>query len=132
MAHDAQRPSVDAIQRLFELSLDMLGTAKDGYFTELNPAWEQWLGWTRAELMAEPFISFVHPDDVEATLDRATLLAAPDRDAVVTFENRYRTRAGDYRVLNWTTVASTASCTSRRRTSPRPGRARPSGARPSC
>ena len=105
MAHDAQRPAADAIQRLFELSLDMLGTAKDGYFTELNPAWEQWLGWTRAELMAEPFISFVHPDDVEATLDRATLLAAPGRDAVVTFENRYRTRAGDYRVLNWTTVA---------------------------
>jgi diguanylate cyclase (GGDEF)-like protein/PAS domain S-box-containing protein len=104
-ARDAERPSVDAIQRLFELSLDMLGTSRDGYFTELNPAWEQWLGWTREELMAEPFISFVHPDDVEATRDRSTLLAAPDSDAVVTFENRYRTCDGDYRCLSWTTVA---------------------------
>ncbi len=105
MARDAQRPSVDAVQRLFELSLDMLGTSKDGYFTELNPAWERWLGWTREELMAEPFISFVHPDDVAATADRGTELAGPLSAAVVTHENRYRTRDGGYRWLNWTTVA---------------------------
>ena len=98
------RPSVDAIQRLFELSGDMLGTSRDGSFTELNPAWEQCLGWTREELMAEPFISFVHPDDVAATLDRGTQLATPGSDAAVTFENRYRTRGGDYRDLNWTTT----------------------------
>ena len=105
MARDAERPSVDAIQRLFELSLDMLGTSKDGYFTELNPAWEQWLGWTREELMAEPFISFVHPDDLAATRERSLLLADPSTDAVGAFENRYRTRDGDYRFLHWTTVA---------------------------
>ena len=28
VARDAERPSADAVQRLFELSLDMLGTAK--------------------------------------------------------------------------------------------------------
>ncbi len=105
MARDAERPSNDAVQRLFELSLDMLGTSKDGYFTELNPAWERWLGWTREELMAVPFISFVHPDDVEATRERGTVFAEPGSDAVLTHENRYRTRDGDYRYLNWTTVA---------------------------
>ena len=48
------------------MSLDMLGTASlDGYFTHLNPAWERTLGWTAEQLMAEPFIAFVHPDDVE-------------------------------------------------------------------
>ena len=84
----------------------MLGTASmDGYFTELNPAWERWLGWTCEELMAEPFISFVHPDDVEATLARTAGLAEPDSGSVVAFENRYRTRDGDYRDLQWTTVA---------------------------
>ena len=93
MARDAERPSEEAVQRLFELSLDMLGTSKDGYFTELNPAWERWLGWTREELMAAPFISFVHPDDVAATVERASSLAAPADDAVVTHENRYRTRS---------------------------------------
>jgi diguanylate cyclase (GGDEF)-like protein/PAS domain S-box-containing protein len=105
VARDAERPSNEAVQRLFELSLDMLGTSRDGYFTELNPAWERWLGWTREELMAVPFISFVHPDDVESTVGRASSLAAPADDAVVTHENRYRTRSGEYRWLNWTTVA---------------------------
>ena len=55
--------------------------------------------------MAEPFISFVHPDDVAATRERSAAFADPDSDTVVTFENRYRTRSGDYRCLHWTTVA---------------------------
>jgi diguanylate cyclase (GGDEF)-like protein/PAS domain S-box-containing protein len=105
VARDTERPSQDAVQRLFELTVDMLGTSVDGYFTELNPAWERWLGWTREELMAKPFISFVHPDDVAATQGRSATFADPDSEAVVTFENRYRTRSGDYRFLHWTTVA---------------------------
>jgi diguanylate cyclase (GGDEF)-like protein/PAS domain S-box-containing protein len=105
VTRDAERPSDEAVQRLFELSLDMLGTSQDGYFTALNPAWERWLGWTRAELMAVPFISFVHPDDVAATRERGLVFADPASDAVVTHENRYRTRTGDFRYLNWTTVA---------------------------
>jgi diguanylate cyclase (GGDEF)-like protein/PAS domain S-box-containing protein len=105
VARSAQRPSLDAVLRLFELSLEMLGTSKNGYFTELNPAWEAWLGWTREELMAEPFISFVHPDDVHATIERSLVLHDPGSTAVVSFENRYRTRDGAYRNLHWTTVA---------------------------
>ncbi len=106
MALDAERPSVDPVQRLFELSLDMLGTATvDGYFTLLNPAWERVLGWTRAELMAVPFISFVHPDDVDGSTTTAARMAGPGSPKVLAFENRYRTRDGDYRWLQWTVVA---------------------------
>jgi PAS domain S-box-containing protein len=105
VTRDAERPSNEAVQRLFELSLDMLGTSRGSYFTELNPAWEHWLGWTREELMAVPFMSFVHPDDAAATRERGSAFPDPDADAVFTHENRYRTRAGDYRYLNWTTVS---------------------------
>jgi len=106
MARHAERPSADSIHRLFELSLDMLGTAStEGYFTRLNPAWERTLGWTRDELMAQPFASFIHPDDVEATLHEARRLADQDGPAVVGFENRYRTREGGYRNIEWAGVA---------------------------
>ena len=106
MARSAERPSADSIHRLFELSLDMLGTASaEGYFTRLNPAWEGALGWSREELMAEPFISFIHPDDVEATMREAARLGSPGGPAIVGFENRYRTRDGGYRNIEWAGVA---------------------------
>ena len=96
----------EALERLFEMSLDMLGTAsRDGYLMRLNPAWERTLGWSRQELMAEPFVAFVHPDDVEATIATAAALAEPGRQELVNFENRYRTRAGDYRWLEWSSIA---------------------------
>ena len=48
-------------ERFFNLSLDMLAIANyDGYFTHLNSAWQQILGFTLEELKAQPFIEFVH------------------------------------------------------------------------
>jgi diguanylate cyclase (GGDEF)-like protein/PAS domain S-box-containing protein len=87
----------------------MLATAsRDGYLTRLNSAWERTLGWTHAELMAEPFLSFVHPDDVQATTEQAARLDGPDSVSAIAFENRYRTRDGDYRVIEWRVVAHEA------------------------
>jgi diguanylate cyclase (GGDEF)-like protein/PAS domain S-box-containing protein len=84
----------------------MLGTANaDGYFSRLNPAWSQTLGWSVEELMAEPFLSFVHPDDIAATLAVAARIPQPGDPAGIAFENRYRTRDGDYRLIDWTGVA---------------------------
>ncbi len=93
-------------ERLFEMSLDMLGTASlDGYFTHLNPAWERTLGWTTRELMAEPFIAFVHPDDTEETLERARELETTSGIELVSFENRYRTKSGEFRLMQWDAVS---------------------------
>ncbi|HKP20022.1 MAG TPA: PAS domain S-box protein [Thermoleophilaceae bacterium] len=90
-----------AMARNFEVSHDMLCTADfDGYFVQLNPAWEETLGWTREELMSRPFIEFVHPDDRERTRGRNTdfRTGAPIGAA---FTNRYRTKDGGWRWLEW-------------------------------
>jgi PAS domain S-box-containing protein len=103
---DAQLAPPSPVERLFAMSLDMLGTASlGGYFMHLNPAWERTLGWTAEQLMAEPFISFVHPDDVDATLEHARVLGAESGTEVVSFENRYRTSSGDFRWINWVGVS---------------------------
>ena len=66
MASTVESSSAEPLERLFELSSDMRGVASfDGFFTLLSPSWHEQLGWTRQELMAEPFISFVHPDDIK-------------------------------------------------------------------
>lgn len=87
--------------RFFTLSLDMLCiTNSNGYFRRLNPAFERTLGFSLAELMATPFISFIHPEDRKATSDVFRQLA--EGLPCVNFENRCRCRDGSYRWLSWT------------------------------
>ena len=50
----------------FDIDNDLLCTADaSGHFTSLNAAWERLLGWSREELMARPFLEFVHHEDAE-------------------------------------------------------------------
>jgi diguanylate cyclase (GGDEF)-like protein/PAS domain S-box-containing protein len=89
------------VERFFERAPDLLATAdRRGYFTCLNPAWEQALGWTREELMAEPFLNFVHPEDLERTCQEVARATGPDPH-VTSYENRLRTRDGGWRWLLW-------------------------------
>jgi len=87
--------------RLFNTALDLIGTAGfDGYFKTLNPAWETALGFSRGELMAVPYVEFVHPDDIERTNYEANDQLAKGHKTVA-FENRYKTKDGGWRWLSW-------------------------------
>jgi PAS domain S-box-containing protein len=86
--------------RFFELSIDMLCMLGfDGHFKRLSPSWEHTLGWTRAELMARPFIEFVHPDDRGRTLQRNAVVRAGGK--ALSFENRYLCKDGSFRWFRW-------------------------------
>ncbi len=85
----------------FDMELDLLCTAgADNRFKSLNAAWERVLGWTREELMSRPYVEFVHPDDLAATTAEAARIGEVDRE-LIAFENRFRTKEGDYRWLRW-------------------------------
>lgn len=93
-------------QRLFELSISMLCIASfDGHFKELNPAWSATLGWSPEELKARPWLDFVHPDDVEATVAAGSRLARGE--TVLGFENRYVCKDNTWRWLQWNSVPLT-------------------------
>jgi len=86
--------------RFFDLPVDMLCIAStDGYFKRLNPAFTTTLGWSIDELLARPFMEFVHTDDRIATaaeLERLTY-----GQPTLSFDNRYLCKDGSYRWLSW-------------------------------
>ncbi|MEA2171540.1 MAG: hypothetical protein QOF76_4840 [Solirubrobacteraceae bacterium] len=106
LGRDSHGRDRDAACGVFEHSDDLLGCAnRHGYFTALNPAWERLLGYTPAELMAQPWIDFVHPADQEATLAEGSRRAATGMPTVG-FENRLSLKDGGWCWLSW-------QCTSR-------------------
>jgi eukaryotic-like serine/threonine-protein kinase len=108
LAHEVQlwqdlqrRKAERELDLLFNLSLDLFCVGGyDGYFKRLNPAWERTLGYSIAELLARPWLDFVHPDDREATVAQGESIIIGGRPAI-SFRNRYRHRDGSYRWLSW-------------------------------
>ena len=89
------------LDRFFDLSIDLLCIAGlDGAFRRLNPAFETVLGYSTAELLARPFIHFVHEDDREKTLRELAELRRGHK--TIRFENRYVCRSGAIKHFAWT------------------------------
>ncbi len=91
--------------RFINLSVDMFCIAGfDGFFKNLNPSWEKALGFTTEELMAKPYLGFIHPEDRQATVAEADHLK--NREVTFEFENRYLCKDGSYKWLLWNAVSA--------------------------
>ncbi|MEV0902682.1 PAS domain S-box protein [Actinoplanes sp. NPDC049802] len=96
-----RRRTAEELDHFFTLSRDLLCIASsDGYFTRVNPAWTRTFGYTLEEVRGRPFLAFVHPDDIDRTLQE-TRKQIDGITAAIQFENRYRGRDGEYRWLSW-------------------------------
>ncbi|MGC1393688.1 MAG: PAS domain-containing protein [Coleofasciculaceae cyanobacterium] len=66
IVYDNESPYFQAY-RFFNLSSNLLVIGNfDGYYTDLNHTWDKLLGYTAQELIAQPFMEFVHPEDQES------------------------------------------------------------------
>jgi PAS domain S-box-containing protein len=84
----------------FDLALDLWCIADtDGRFRRVNRAWENLLGHTTEELAGMRFLDFVHPDDMEATLQAVATIST--QTPVLNFINRYRAKDGTYHTIEW-------------------------------
>ncbi|MEQ8960466.1 MAG: PAS domain S-box protein, partial [Coleofasciculus sp. C2-GNP5-27] len=85
----------------FTLSLDMLCVlGEDGHFQQLNPRWEEILGFTDQELLAQPWLDLIHPHDQRLTIAKLETLTH-NPTASIRFRNRCRCADGSYKSLLW-------------------------------
>jgi diguanylate cyclase (GGDEF)-like protein/PAS domain S-box-containing protein len=90
--------------RFFALSSDMICVAGfDGYFKQVNPAFERTLGYSEEELLGRPFVEFVHPDDRDSTGEEAGAITGGG-GGTVQFQNRYLDKGGEVHWIEWTSV----------------------------
>jgi PAS domain S-box-containing protein len=89
----------EAHDRFLALSSEMqMITGSDGCFQWVSPTVAAVLGWTIEEMVARPWLEFVHPDDLSLTLTKTERFSS---DKICRFENRYQHKDGSYRWLFW-------------------------------
>jgi PAS domain S-box-containing protein len=93
-------PSIEAF---FDLSPNLLCIRRqDGYFQMVNQAWTIVLGWSEEELRSQPWLEFIHTDDILETVELDRRCCTTTKTAVaVEYESRFRHKDGSYRWLAW-------------------------------
>jgi PAS domain-containing protein len=80
------------------LATDLLtAIGRDGCFKRLAPRFPRAFGYTRAELLNQRFLVFIHPADRAATSTALEHLA--QGEPTLGLENRFRCKDGSYRRL---------------------------------
>jgi PAS domain S-box-containing protein len=90
----------EELKIFFDLIPELVCVASaDGRFLKINAMWQEVLGYTEAEILATPFLEFIHPDDRDTTMKEVEKQLAGN--ATMHFINRYRCKDGSYRWLEW-------------------------------
>ena len=100
----AEAQSTRDRDRMWAMSPDlMLVCDLDGLITAANPTATRLLGWELDEFVGRRISEFIHLADLESTAAELGKLGAGR--TTLAFENRYRTKEGGYRLLDWTAVS---------------------------
>jgi len=99
-----RKKAEEALNNFFQqpMSLNLIA-GLDAAIHKVNTSWEYILGYTEDEVIGSLFMDLIHPDDIESTNNEVAKLA--DGQTTFHFENRYRHKNGEYRMLAWSATA---------------------------
>ena len=94
-AHDRER-----IETFFEVAIDLLCIVDmEGKFVRVSQAWEDLIDQPSRSIEGTRFMDYVHPDDVLPTQE--VFVQMQTGQPLVGFVNRYRTKSGEWRSIEW-------------------------------
>lgn len=103
-----QREELKNFEKVFNLSNDLVFVGGiDGYFKKINPAFTKLFGWSEDELLNTSSFEFYHPDDIQNTAKELQKLA--DGQNTVNFLQRFKTKSGEYKTIEWTSTPEPAT-----------------------
>lgn len=91
--------SLKEVDKLFNMSIDIMVIASKDKFIKINPAMSRILGYSEQELLSHPFLTYVHPDDWVSTKNEINKLEMGAY--VIKFENRWICKDGSVKWLVW-------------------------------
>lgn len=95
------RPNTRTFEALFTKSVNPIAiTTPHGGVVQLNPAWQDVLGWTLEELSSESLLHFVHFNDIPSMLQSRDQLELPGVDSVHG-KLRFLRKDGQWRTLDF-------------------------------
>ncbi|MBK6344954.1 MAG: PAS domain S-box protein [Bacteroidales bacterium] len=102
-AEEALRIKTNELENFFSVALDLLCiTDTSGNFIKVNKAWSDILGFSTTELETRKFLEFVHPDDVQSSLDSLSRLS--EQKPVYNLIIRIKSKDGNYHFVEWHSV----------------------------
>lgn len=90
-----------ASDKFFNISAEMMVIANNEKFIKVNPATIKILGYTKEELLSQPFINFVYKEDRDNTKNEVSKLKTGGY--TLQFKNRYVCKDGTIKWLQWST-----------------------------
>ncbi|AOW10855.1 PAS domain-containing protein [Flavobacterium gilvum] len=95
-----EKNTVTNFEYFVKESPDLICVAdRDAYFKIVNNGFTKALGYSKEELLSRPSFDFVHPDDLEKSLEEFKKLT--QNCPIIDFENRYIKKNGETVFLQW-------------------------------
>lgn len=90
------------IEGFLTINMEMLWVGDlQGNFHKVNEKFEDVLGYSTEDITGKNYQEFIHPDDLQHTVDALSSLT--EDQSLIGFTNRYRCKDGSYKYIEWNT-----------------------------
>jgi PAS domain S-box-containing protein len=94
------------LTEIFNAAPDIICVAGlDGYYKKINPRMCDLLGYSENQLLNDPIVTYIHPDDKERTITETVRISSEVNSH--NFENRYVAKDGSIIWLSWSSILNT-------------------------